>query len=133
MWTMLIMTARAKLTFRKMRNLVNMTETDDDDGNSCIGRDRQTRWRKTEIAPRAKTRGNNIVKKLPGPTSHAGDTPTELEECLKIVDIDIIDEIVKCTNKYMQGIRHKFARGRGCTESSRSEIMALMFSLHYII
>ena len=39
---------------------------DDDDGNSYIGRDKQTRWRKTQIAPRAKTRGKNIVKKSPG-------------------------------------------------------------------
>ena len=29
----------------------------DDDGNFYIGRDKQTRWRKTQIAPRAKTRG----------------------------------------------------------------------------
>jgi len=36
-------------------------ETDDDDGNFYIGRDKQTRWRKTQIAPRAKTRGKNIV------------------------------------------------------------------------
>ena len=38
-------------------------ETDDDDGNFYIGRDKQTRWKKTQIAPRAKTRGKNIVKK----------------------------------------------------------------------
>jgi len=38
-------------------------KTDDDDGNFYIDRDKQTRWRKTQIAPRAKTRGKNIVKK----------------------------------------------------------------------
>jgi len=38
-------------------------EKDADDGNFFIGRDKQTRWKKTQIAPRAKTRGNNIVKK----------------------------------------------------------------------
>jgi hypothetical protein len=38
-------------------------ETDDNDGNFYIGRDKQTRWRKTQITPRAKTRGKNIVKK----------------------------------------------------------------------
>jgi len=70
-------------------------ETDDEDGNFYIGRDKQTRWRKTQIAPRAKTRRKNIVKKLPGPTSHAGDASTELEAYLKIMDIDIVDEIVK--------------------------------------
>ena len=109
-------------------------EIDDDGGNFYIGRDKQTRWRKTQIAPRAKTRGKNIVKKLPGPTSHARDASTELEAYLKIMDIDIVDEIVKCTNKYMQGIRHKFARERRCTETSRSEIIALLLLLlllHY--
>src|SRR5215469_15458466 len=80
-------------------------ETDDDGGNFCIGRDKQTRCSKTQIAPMAKTRGKNIVKKIPGPTSHARDASTEPEAYLKIMDIDIIDEIVKCTNKYMQGIR----------------------------
>jgi len=107
-------------------------ETDDDDGNFFIGRDKQTRWRKTQIAPMAKTREKNIVKKIPGPTSHARDASTELEAYLKIMDIDIIDEIVKCTNKYMQGIRHKFARESRCTETSRSEIMALLGLLYLI-
>jgi len=31
-------------------------ETDDDDGNFYIGRDKETRWRKTQIAPRAEER-----------------------------------------------------------------------------
>jgi len=103
-------------------------ETDDDDGNFYIGTDKETRWRKTQIAPRAKTRGKNNVKKkkIPGPTSHARDASTKLEAYLKIMDIDIVDEIVKCTNKYMHGIRHKFARECGCTGTSRSEIMALL-------
>jgi len=39
-------------------------ETDDDDGNFYIGRDKETRWRKTQIALRAKTRGKNNVKKF---------------------------------------------------------------------
>jgi len=107
-------------------------ETDDDDGNFYIGRDKETRWRKTQIAPRAKTRGKNNVKKIPGPTSHATDTTTKLEAYLKIMDIDIVGEIVKCTNKYMQGIRHKFARECRCTETSRSEIMALLGLLYLI-
>ena len=72
------------------------------------------------------------MKKLPGPTSHARDASTELEAYLKIMDIDIIDETVKCNSKYMQGIRHEFARERRCTETSRSEIMVLLL-LHYII
>jgi hypothetical protein len=46
--------------------------------------------------------------------------------------IDIIDEIVKCTNKYMQGIRHNFARECRCTENSRSEIMSLLGLLYLI-
>src|SRR5215510_4555797 len=107
-------------------------ETDGDDGNFYIGRDKQTRWRKTHIAPMAKTRGKNIVKKIPGPTSHARDASTELEAYLKIMDIDIIDETVKFTNKYIEGIRHKFAGERMCTETSRSEIMALLGLLYLI-
>ena len=111
---------------------ISEDETDNDDGNFYIGRDKQTRWRKTQIAPRAKTRGKNIVKKIPGPTSHARDASTELGAYLKIMDIDITDEIVKCTNKYMQAIRHKFARERRCTETSRSEIMALLGLLYLV-
>jgi len=40
-------------------------EADDNYGNFYIGRDKETRWRKTQIAPRAKTKGKNIVKKNP--------------------------------------------------------------------
>ena len=48
------------------------------------------------------------------------------------MDIDIIDETVKCTNKYMQGIQHKFGRERRCMETSRSELMALLGLLYLI-
>ena len=51
-------------------------DTDDDDGNFYVARDKQTRWRRTQIAPRAKIRGKNIVKKIPGPTTHARDAST---------------------------------------------------------
>ena len=107
-------------------------ETDDDDGNFYIGTDKETRWRKTQFAPRAKTRGKNIVKKIPGPASHARVASTKLEAYLKIMDIDIVDENVKCTNKYMQGIRNKFARECRCTETSGSEIMVLLGLLYLI-
>ena len=33
------------------------------------------------------------MKKIPGPTSHARDATSELEAYLKIMDIDIIDEL----------------------------------------
>ena len=105
-------------------------ETDGDIGNFYIGRNKQTRWRKTQIAPRAKNRGKNIVKK--NSRTYIRDASTELEAYLKIMDIDIIDETVKCTNKYMQGIRHKFARERRCTETSRNEIMTLLGLLRLI-
>ena len=107
-------------------------ETGDDIGNFYIGRDKKTRWRKTQISPRSKIRRRNIVKKIPGSTSHTRDAYTELEAYLKIMDIDIIDETVKCTNKYMQGIRHKFARECRCMETSRNEIMALLGLLYLI-
>jgi hypothetical protein len=58
---------------------------------------------------------------------------THLHEAyLKIMHIDIIDEIVQCTNKYLQEIRHKFARERTCSETSRSETMALLGLLYLI-
>jgi len=63
--------------------LCEYDEIDDDDGNFYIGGDKQTRCRKTQIAPRPKTRGKNNVKKIPGPTSHARDAYTKLEAYLK--------------------------------------------------
>jgi len=124
--------SQSKADISEDKELSEYDETDDDDGSFYIGRDIQTRWTKTQIAPRAKTRGKNIVKRIPGPTTHVRDASTELEAYLKIMDIDITDETVKCTNKYMQGIRHKFARECRCTETSRSEIMALL-GLSYFI
>ena len=38
-------------------------ETDGDIGNFYIGRDKQTRWRKTQTVPRSEIRGKNVVKK----------------------------------------------------------------------
>ena len=75
--------SQSKADISEDEELSEYDETDDDDGNFYIGRDIETRWRKTQIAPRAKTRGKNNVKKIPGPTSHARDAYTKLEAYLK--------------------------------------------------
>nr|CAH7769239.1 unnamed protein product [Callosobruchus chinensis] len=65
---------------------------------SYIYKDQTTLWRKVEFAA-TKTKKKNIVKRFPAPKSAARNIDNEIDAFLPIIDISMIDEIVKFKNK----------------------------------
>ena len=65
-----------------------------------IGRDKSSKWNKSCKSMNMK-RKKNIMKIFPGPETVARGERDELTAFSKFMTIDMIDEIVKCTNLYI--------------------------------
>ncbi|KFM59727.1 hypothetical protein X975_12969, partial [Stegodyphus mimosarum] len=82
----------------------------DDDDMVYIGKDKFSKWRKQKYANCSKTKKMNIVKLLPGLKHYAKDIEDEVGYFLKIIDINMLDEILECTNKYISLLKGKYSR-----------------------
>jgi len=111
----------------------NELETSLDDGEFYIGKDKITKWQKKEFTT-SKIRQYNIINVVPGPKECARNIVSEMEAFLKIIDLDMVDEIVKCTNMYISNLRQRvqYSRTRDCLDTSRCEILAY-FGLLFLI
>lgn len=103
-----------------------------DDDKFYVGKDKFSKWRKEKHAKCSKTKKNNIVKIKPGLKDHAKDIEDEIGSFLKIIDINMVDKIVDCTNAHIILQKCKYSRDRDCTITSRAEMMAY-FRLLYMI
>lgn len=104
----------------------------DDNAEFVLGKDGETIWCLSEVAHITKTKSVNIVKKLPGTKQQAKHVSNELEAFLAMISVEMIDEIVECTNRHIMSIANNYERERDCKETNRSEIMAL-FGVLYLI
>lgn len=81
-----------------------------------------------------KTKQHNIINVIPGPKECANNIPSEMDAFLKVIDIDMIDDIINRTNMYISNLwqQVQYSRPRDCLDNSRSEISAyfgLLFSI----
>ena len=74
----------------------------EDDYHFFIGKDGFTLWMNIPVQKSSKTRAKHIIKILPGPTRAGRNAKTELESFLKFITFDMIDEIVRYTNIYIE-------------------------------
>ncbi|XP_060846028.1 piggyBac transposable element-derived protein 4-like [Rhopalosiphum padi] len=98
------------------------------------GKDKISKWRKTEFTKHSKTKKNNIIKTSSGLTSHSKNIESEIDSFMKIIDLDMVDEIVKYTNMYINDKKttYNYSRDRDCKVTARSELLAY-FGLLYLI
>lgn len=84
------------------------------------------KWRKTPYT-KTKTKQKNICNFVPGLTACAKDITDEVSAFGKMIDADMVDEIVRYTNIFIIRLRtgKKYLRERDCSETSKSEILAL--------
>ncbi|VVC33173.1 EF-Hand 1, calcium-binding site [Cinara cedri] len=61
------------------------------------GKDKVSKWRKTEFTEHSRTKKHNIIKTSSGLASHSKNIESEIDSFMKIIDLDIVDEIVKYT------------------------------------
>ncbi|UYV69660.1 hypothetical protein LAZ67_7000129 [Cordylochernes scorpioides] len=101
-------------------------ELPNDDSEFYFGKDgvtkwKNTMWQKTQI----RTRSVNIISQLPGPKSEAKSIESESDAFTKIIDNDMVQKIVDCTNAYISNIKEHFSRERYAKLTTVTEILAL--------
>lgn len=67
-----------------------------------IGKDNETIWASKNIALPSKTKSKNIIKTLPGPRGQARHCKTRLECFSQIFSPELIENIVKYTNIFIE-------------------------------
>ncbi|UYV75364.1 hypothetical protein LAZ67_12003671 [Cordylochernes scorpioides] len=97
-----------------------------DDSEFYFGKDgvtkwKSTMWQKTQI----RTRSVNIISQLPGPKSEAKSIESESDAFTKIIDNDMVQRIVDCTNAYISNIKEHFSRERDAKLTTVTETLAL--------
>lgn len=73
----------------------------EDDAEFVLGKDGETIWCLSEVANVTKTKSVYIVKTLPGTKQRGKNVSNEVEAFLAMINIEMIDEIVVCTNGYI--------------------------------
>lgn len=99
-----------------------------------VGKNKSTKWRKTKCRASSKTKKINIVKVPAGITQRARGIENELTALFQIIDISMIDNILKYTNMYIDQLRvnHQYSRDRDCKNIDRHELMAYLGLLYLI-
>lgn len=94
-----------------------------------IGKDKETRWYlESQMARTCRTPRCNIIPTFhrPGPKGRAKNANTHLETFSCIIDDQMIDHIVNCTNIYIDRIKNNYARDRDAKPTDRMEIKSLI-------
>ncbi|UYV64736.1 hypothetical protein LAZ67_3001815 [Cordylochernes scorpioides] len=101
-------------------------ELPNDDSEFYFGKDGVTKWKKTMWQKtQNRTRSENIISQLPGPKSEAKSIESESDAFTKIIDNDMVQKIVNCTNAYISNIKEHFSRERDAKLTTVTEILAL--------
>lgn len=99
------------------------------DETHFLGKDK-TKWRKNAPPRNVRTRAHNIVTHLPGVKGDARLAKTPLECWKNFFTDDILEIIVRNTNKYIQSVRGNYQRERDAKETTIEEIKAIIGLLY---
>lgn len=90
------------------------------------------KWQRTPCAKKSRTKQKNIVKVRSGPTRRAKNITDESSAFFKMIDDDMLEEILECTNLRIQSEKANYSRDRDCRDMSKSELLALIGLLFLI-
>lgn len=101
-----------------------------EDGPNFIGKDGKTIWKVNRKPKTSRARRHNIITHLPGVKPEAKTARTPFETWNLLITDQIIEEIVRCTNIYLSGIRKSFSRPRDVMDTDAEEIQAIFGILY---
>lgn len=112
---------------------ISESDSDNTEKECFVGKDKQTIWYKKEFRS-TKTKAKNLVQKFPCPKTGARNITNEVDAFLQIIDMSMIDDIVKYTNSYINIKKQsvEYTRDRDAKETSRTEMMALIGLLYLL-
>lgn len=85
----------------------------------------ETEWRKRPF-PTTRVRAHNIIQRPLGPKGAACNATTPLQCFELFFDPDVFESLVKCTNIYIDSIKHKYYRERDAKPTSLTEMRAFV-------
>lgn len=93
--------------------------------NVFVGRDGETVWKSVPIvATTARARPTNIIRRLPGPKNAAKNAKTPLECFELMIDDELLEIIVTCTNVYIENKVDRLSRQRDGRQTDKQEMKA---------
>ncbi|KAJ8927061.1 hypothetical protein NQ314_020519 [Rhamnusium bicolor] len=96
-----------------------------------LGKDKKTLWSKIPvIMSGTKTRSHNIVTQSSGVIGAAKGAKTILEAWQLYFPDSVLEEIVQCTNKYIQKLRANYTRVRDTADTDVCETKAVLGLLY---
>lgn len=96
-----------------------------------LGKDGTTTWNMHAPKPRSiRRRQENIIKTLPGPSLSTRNMKHIVQIWKCLVNEEMITEIVRCTNLFIESIKPFFSRSRDANLTSEVEITALIGLLY---
>lgn len=105
----------------------DLSDDMDPDVEYYTGKDKKTQWSKVSFFKKtSKTKAHNVVKVLPGARGAARNIENELDAFFKIISNKMLDNIVLCTNIYIDSIKEKFVRERDAKYVSKNELLAFI-------
>lgn len=99
-----------------------------------LAKDKATKWYKTNLSTTSKVKNKNLLKILPGPKQVARGLTSEISALELIIDSFMIEEVVKCTNLYINKKKGtvEYQRARDARNTTKNEIAALLGLLYFI-
>lgn len=103
---------------------LRVTERENDceeseDFDFSLRKDGETIWCTSKVIQTTTTKRQNIVNKLNGPRQRARHVRNEIQAFFLFISLEMIDNILDCSNKYIAPIVHKFSRERDCFKRLR--------------
>ena len=105
-------------------------DSDYDDNSHFIGKDKETVWKKEKFRPNVRVSSKNIIINLPGNTSVSKDVTSVIEAWKLLISPEMIQNLVKYTNVFIQSIKDHFTRERDAKETDEAEINAFIGLLY---
>lgn len=95
-----------------------------------IGKDKISKWTRNKPTSTVRRRNHNILLQLPGVLGEARNAVTAYDSWKCIMSEDIIEIIVKYTNKYIEKVKDKFQRERDSRTTDVIEMKAVIGLLY---
>jgi len=98
--------------------------------NYYLGRDKRTKWHRRPLG-HTKTLKRNLINFTPGVQPDAKGAKSAVDAWMLFFTNNMMDEIVRCTNIYIEKVRRKYSRERDAKDTDKAELKAL-FGLLYL-
>lgn len=105
-------------------------DADSNENDYFLGRDNVTMWNKQKPRSNVRVSAKNIITKLPGNTCVSKGVTSPLEAWNLLISPELIRNLVKCTNIFIESVKERFSRERDAKQTNEVEMKAFIGLLY---